>query len=394
MTTVEHSGDRAAQHTGGTGPDQPPRRRRSALKWAARITTALVALGVAAFVVAYWRSDNECSEHRAVRGPTMKAVTYCDYGSPQVLELAEVAKPVPADDEILVRIRAASVNPLDWHYMRGLPYLVRLENGLRRPASIRLGVDYSGTVDAIGRNVTQFRPGDNVFGLRSGAFGEYVAAKANRTVVTKPDNVSFEEAAAVPVAALTALQGLRDKGHLVPGQKVLVNGASGGVGTYAVQIAKEFGGDVTGVCSTRNVAMVRGLGADHVIDYTQRDFTTGDTQYDLILDMFGSHGLLDYRRVMRPGATYVVIGGPNEGRWIGPLVNFIKVWALSPFVSQKFVSMLTNPNPTDLATLRDLMQAGKLRSVIDRRYDLSQTAEAVAYLEKGHARGKVVITVP
>jgi NADPH:quinone reductase-like Zn-dependent oxidoreductase len=363
------------------------------LKWLGLLSASVVALAVVALFVAYWRSDNECRASTNRSGATMKAIIYCDYGSSKVLRLAHVAKPVPADDEILVRVRAAAVNPLDWHYMRGLPYLVRLSAGLRKPSTIRLGVDYAGIVEAIGRNVRQFKRGDEVFGARTGAFAEYVTAKADRTVVVKPDNVSFEEAAAVPVAALTALQGLRDKGHVKPGQKVLINGASGGVGSFAVQIAKSFDAHVTGVCSTRNVAMVQALGADRVIDYTRQDFTKESERYDLILDMVGSHALLDYRRVLRPDGIYVVIGGPNEGKWVGPMVGFIKASALSPFVSQQFVGMLTELNPKDLAFLRDLMQAGKLKAVIDRRYGLSDTPSAVAYLEQGHARGKVVITI-
>jgi NADPH:quinone reductase-like Zn-dependent oxidoreductase len=255
-----------------------------------------------------------------------------------------------------------------------------------------LGVDFAGQVEAVGRNVTQFRPSDEVFGGRDGAFAEYVCVREDRAVVLKPANLTFEQAASVPVAAVTALQGLRDKGRVQPGQKVLINGASGGVGTFAVQIAKSFGAEVTGVCSTRNVAMVRSIGADHVVDYTKEDFTEGAQRYDLILDNVGNRSLLENRRVLKPKGKYIMVGGPS-GRWIDPLPRALDAFLLSRFVSQDMTMFLAELNKEDLTILRDLMQAGKVTPVIDRRYRLSEVPEAIRYLEAGHARGKVVVTV-
>jgi NADPH:quinone reductase-like Zn-dependent oxidoreductase len=328
--------------------------------------------------------------------PRMKAIVYRNFGSPDVLRLEEIEKPVPNDNQVLVKVRAASVNPLDWHYMEGTPYVARLLGfGLFKPTVTRLGVDYAGTVEAVGKNVTQFKPGDEVFGGKTGAFAEYVCVFADRAVALKPANLTFEQAASAPIAALTALQALRDKGKVQPGQKILINGASGGVGTFAVQIAKSFGADVTGVCSTRNVDMVRSIGADQVIDYTKEDFTKSGQRYDLILDNVGNHSLLECRRALNPKGKYVLIGGGgvNDGRWISSLVRPIKALVLSPFVSQKMGMMLAEFNQKDLTILADLMQAGKVTPVIDKRYKLSELPEAIRYLEEGHARGKVVITV-
>src|SRR3989440_9971110 len=325
--------------------------------------------------------------------PLMKGIVHRCYGSPGVLRYEDIPKPTPADNELLVRVHSASVNPLDWHDMEGTPYLVRLDDGFGKPENPRLGVDFAGTVEAVGKNVSRFKPGDEVFGARSGAFAEYVTVREQRAVALKPSNVSFEQAAAVPIAAITALQALRDKGRIHAGQKVLINGASGGVGTFAVQIAKSFGAEVTGVCSTRNVALVRSIGADHVIDYTREDFTQGAQHYDLILDNVGSHSLLEYRRALTPKGTFVIVGGPTNGQWIGPMVTPLKALILSPFVSQKFAPFLAELNKEDLTILRDLMQAGKLTPVIDRRYKLSEVPAALRYLEAGHARGKVVISV-
>jgi NADPH:quinone reductase-like Zn-dependent oxidoreductase len=320
----------------------------------------------------------------------MKAIVYHRYGSPDVLELREIDKPVVTDDDVLVRVRAASVNPLDWHYMRGTPYVVRIGAGFRKPKVTRLGVDVAGQVEAIGKNVTQFQPGDEVFGTCKGAFAEYVCASEG-ALVLKPANLTFEQAAAVPLAALSALQALRDKGKVQPGQKVLINGASGGVGTFAVQIAKSFGGEVTGVCSTRNVDMVRSIGADQVIDYTQEDFTKSGQRYDLILDNV-DRSLSDCRRALTPKGTLVLIGG-SAGRWIDGLGRSIKAGVLSPFVSQRLCPFLAKGNKQDLHVLKDLIEAGKLTPVIDRTYPLSEVPEAIRYLEEGHAQGKVVITV-
>jgi len=248
----------------------------------------------------------------------MRAIRYSEYGSPDVLRVMELEKPAPKDDEILVRIRAASVNPLDWHFMRGTPYFIRIGGGLRRPKTGRLGVDAAGQVEAVGKNVTSFRPGDEVFGACKGAFAEYACASESR-VVGKPANLTFEQSAAVPVAALTALQALRDRGQVRPGQKVLINGAAGGVGTFAVQIARTLGAEVTGVCSTKNVEMVRSIGANHVVDYTQADFTKSGQRYDLILDSAGNHSLTACRRALTTEGTLVMVGGPDNGRWLGPL---------------------------------------------------------------------------
>ncbi len=365
------------------------------LKWFAAAVCALVALAALALFIAYWRSSNDCGSKTATQGNLMKAIVYCDYGSPDVLKVEEIAKPVPNDDQVLVKVRATSVNPLDWHFMQGTPYVMRLEVGLRKPKDMRLGVDYAGTVEAVGRNVTQFKPGDEVFGGRNGAFAEYVCVRADRAIALKPANITFEQAAGVPIAAVTALQGLRDKGQIKPGQKVLINGASGGVGTFAVQIAKSFGAEVTGVCSTKNLDMVRSLGADHVIDYTKQDFTRSGQRYDVILDNVGTQPLLGFRRVLEPKGMCVLIGGggPNDGRWIGPLARPVKALLLSPFMSQKFVMFMADLNQKDLNALGDLMRAGKVTPVIDRHYKLSEAPEAIRYLEQGHARGKVVISV-
>ena len=322
----------------------------------------------------------------------MKAAVYTRYGSPDVVQIKDVEKPVPKDNEVLIEVRAASVNPLDWHFMRGTPYFVRILAGLRKPKITRLGVDVAGQVEAVGRNVTQFKPGDAVFGSCRGAFAEYVCTSES-TLVMKPDNVTFEQAASAPVAAFTVLQGLRDKGQIQPGQKVLINGAAGGVGTFAVQIAKSFGADVTGVCSTRNVDMVRSIGADRVIDYTREDFTKSGQRYDLIFDSVGNHSLLACRRVLNPKGIYIAVGGPS-GRWmIGPLARAIAAPVLSRFVSQKLFMVMAKPSQEDLAIMHELMETGKVTSVIDKRYRLSEVPEAIRYLEEGHARGKVVITL-
>ena len=327
--------------------------------------------------------------------PRMKAIVYHDFGSPDVLRLEEIEKPVPNDNQLLIKVRAVSVNPLDWHYMEGTPYLGRLvEFGLLKPKVARLGVDYAGTVEAVGKDVTQFKPGDEVYGNRFGAFAEYVVA-SEKAMALKPANLTFEQAASVPVAAVTALQALRDKGKIEAGQKVLINGASGGVGTFAVQIAKSFGAEVTGVCSGRNAEMVRSIGADHVIDYTKEDFTKSGQRYDVIIDNVGNRSLSECIRVLNPKGKIVLIGGGgvNDSRWTGPLVGVIKMLVLKRFVTQEMSMMLADMNNKDLTILADLIQTGKVKPVIDRTYTLSQLPEALGYLEEGHARGKVVITV-
>jgi NADPH:quinone reductase-like Zn-dependent oxidoreductase len=332
----------------------------------------------------------------------MKAIVYDEYGSPDVLELKDIDKPPVNDDEVLVRVHAASVNRLDWHLMRGSPYIARLQAGLRKPKDRVLGADVAGQVEAVGKHVTKFQPGDEVFGSLFGhgfgAFAEYVSV-SDDLLELKPANLSFDQAAAVPVAALTALQGLRDHGRIEPGHKALIIGASGGVGTFAVQIAKSFGAEVTGVCSTRNVDMVRSIGADHVIDYTQEDFTQRGQRYDLIFETAGSQSPSEIRRVLTSKGTLVLIGhGKSEGRWIGPFGRMIRALVLSRFISQRIASYTgkpnysSGPNKGDLATLKELIEAGKITPVIDRTYSLSETPEAIRYLEEGHARGKVVIT--
>ena len=350
---------------------------------------------LAALFAGYWLSDNDCGTAAAAPGRTMKAIVYCDYGTADVLRLEDVAKPVPGDDELLVRVHAAGVNPLDWHNMRGTPYVMRLSSGLRKPKDTRVGVDYAGTVEAVGRNVTRFKPGDEVFGGRSGALARYVTAREDRAVALKPANVSFEQAGAVAIAATTALQGLRDAGRVQPGDKVLINGASGGVGTFAVQIAKSLGAEVTGVCSTRNVELVRSLGADHVIDYTRDDYSAGGQRYDVILDNVGNRSLSENRRVLAPEGRYVLIGGggPDDGHWIGPFVKPIQAALMSPFVSQDMGMLLAQLSNEDMNRLAELMRSGAVTPVIDRRYRLEEAAEAIRYLEQGRARGKVVVTM-
>jgi len=323
----------------------------------------------------------------------MKAIISRCYGPADVLKLEDIEKPTPADDQVLVKVHAAAANPLDFHYMHGTPYIMRMDSGIGAPKNTRLGVDFAGTVEAVGKNVTRFHPGDEVFGGRNGAFGEYVTVREDRNIVLKPANVTFAQAASVPIAAITALQALRDNGKIQAGQKVLVNGASGGVGTFAVQIAKSFGAEVTGVCSTKNLDMVRKIGADHVIDYTKEDFTKGEQHYDLIVDTVGTHSLLDYKRVMNPEARWVMVGGPVDNWLAGLLGTIVYAKMLSPFVSQKFGMMLAELNPGDLKIIADLMQSGKVTPVIDKTYTLSEVPEALHYLEQGHARGKVVISV-
>src|ERR1700719_1241398 len=365
------------------------------LKWIFRIVLVLFILAFLFVFIAYWRSTNDCDQLTAAQGDKMKAIVYCDYGLAN-LKLAEIAKPTPTDDQILVKVHAASVNPLDWHFIEGTPKIMRaLGVGLRKPKDPRLGVDFAGTVEAVGKNVTQFKAGDEVFGGRDGAFAEYVCPRADRAVAIKPAIITFEQAASVNIAGITALQGLRDNGKVQPGQKVLINGASGGVGTFAVQIAKKFGADVTGVCSTRNVDLVRSLGADHVIDYTKEDFAKGEQRYDVILDNVPNHSLSECRRILNPNGKYVMIGGggPNDSRWIGPFGRVIKTLVMSPFMSQQMGMMMADANHNDLSLLADMMQSGKVKPVIDRTYKLSEVPAAIAYLEEGHARGKVVITV-
>jgi NADPH:quinone reductase-like Zn-dependent oxidoreductase len=371
---------------------RPHKRWKRILKWTVGVILVVLLVW---FEIAYWTSSNDCGYAAAPTNP-MKAIINCDYGLAH-LKLENVEKPVPNDDQILVRVRAASVNPYDWHFIEGTPKIIRLMGvGLRKPKDTRVGVDFAGTVEAVGKNVTQFKPGDDVFGGRGGAFAEYVCRRAEGAVALKPANITFEQAASVNIAGITALQGLRDKGKVQPGQKVLINGASGGVGTFAVQIAKSYGADVTGVCSTRNVDLVRSLGADHVIDYTKEDFTKSGQKYEVILDNVGvGHSLSEFRRILTPNGKYVLIGGggANEQGFLGGLARALKALVFSKFVNQEMGMMMADANQKDLTILGDMMQSGTLKPVIDRTYKLDQVPEAIRYLEEGHARGKVIISV-
>jgi NADPH:quinone reductase-like Zn-dependent oxidoreductase len=325
----------------------------------------------------------------------MKAIRHHRYGAPSVLRLEDAAVPSVGPADVLIRVRAASVNPLDWHFIRGEPYIVRPGNGLLRPADGRVGVDLAGSVEQVGTDVTKFAVGDEVFGCVAGrgSLAEYVSVPQDGAVLAKPSGQSFEQAASVPVAAFTALQALRDHGRLQPGQRVLVNGAAGGVGTFTVQIARALGAEVTGVCSGRNVELVASIGASRVIDYAKEDFTRSDGRYDLLIDIAGSRPFRAYRRVLTPGAMVVGVGGLSRGRVLGPAARVIKALLLSRLSRQPMSFFIAQPNPADLAVLGDLLATGKVTPVIDRSYPLSEAPEAIRYLEQGHARGKVVITV-
>jgi NADPH:quinone reductase-like Zn-dependent oxidoreductase len=321
----------------------------------------------------------------------MRAVVRERYCSPHGLELREVDKPEVTDDGVLVRVRASSVNRADWYIMTGTPYLGRVQMGLLKPKSRLLGTDFSGTVEAVGKDVTDLRPGDEVFGGKSGAFAEYVNVR--EAVAAKPANVTYEEAAAVPVAAVTALLALRDHGRIRPGQKVLVNGASGGVGTFAVQIAKALGGEVTGVCSTRNVELVRSLGADHVIDYTREDFTRSNHRHDLLVNVAGRRSWRDCKRVLKPDAIFVMAGASSGNRVAGPVSHLVAIRLAALGSSQKVVNFLARLTRPDLTFLGELLETGRVKPVIERTYELGEAADALRYMGEGHARGKLVITL-
>lgn len=321
----------------------------------------------------------------------MKAIVYRRYGSPDVMRLEEVPKPEVKNGDVLVRVHAAALNPLDWHLLRGKPYLVRPTSGWLKPKRNIPGVDVAGTVEEVGPDVTVLRPGDEVYANRSRACAEYLCAP-ERVWVRKPANLTLEQAAAVPVGGLTALQALRDRGDVKPGQQVLINGASGGVGTFAVQIAKAFGAHVTGVCSTRNVELVRSIGADAVVDYTKEDFSRSAQRYDLIMDNVGNHSLLAMKRALAPSGTLVLVGA-SKGDWIGPIARMVAARQMSRIGGQRLLGFLAEPKAEDLETLRDLIEAGKVTPVIDRHYPLAEVPDAIRYLETMRARGKVVITV-
>jgi len=361
------------------------------IKWSA--LAIFLALGAWLFV-AYWRSTNDCDRKTALINPT-KAIVYCEYGSPDVLKFEDVEKPVPTDNQVLIKVRAASLNALDAYMIRDA-WLNRLIFGLRKPRDTRLGRDVAGQVEAVGKNVTQFKPGDEVFGICRGSLAEY-AVTLERALVMKPTNVTFEQAASIPLAGLTALQGLRE-GKIQPGQKVLINGATGGVGTFAVQIAKSLGAEVTAVCSTRNVDLVRSIGADHVIDYTKEDFTESEQRYDVIFDNVCNHSFAERRRVLNPRGICILAGmggaGVKGGEAIGRIAsNIFTARGLSSFTDQKFAPYMTKMSKQDLIVLGELIQAGKVRPVIERTYTLNDAPEALRHLDQGHARGKLVITV-
>ncbi len=363
--------------------------RRILLSGLALLVIAVTAL---AFVIS---NTSECPSNPVATagGETMSAVIYRCYGSPDVLEFTTVDKPAPEADEVLIKVSAAGVNPLDWHYMRGSPYILRLFAGTGAPDDFRIGVDFAGTVVATGPEVTRFEVGDEIFGGAWGAFGEYVVRSQDRALALKPDNVSFAEAAGVPIAAITALQGLRDHGQLQPGQRVLINGASGGVGTYAVQIAKAMGAHVSGVCSGRNVEMVTNLGADQVFNYKEENYTESGQTFDLILDMIGNHGALANRQVLEPEGRLVLVGG-SKGNWLAPFYNVISTSLINPFVSQELMAFTAQMTVEDMQALAELMADGKVRTVIDQTYSLAETAEAVRHSESGRARGKIIVSVP
>ena len=356
------------------------------------LTVAVLALGVA-------MSHNDPCPAFARAAPaadSMKAVVHRCYGTPEVLRIEAVAKPVPGPDDVLIQVRGVSINALDFHIVRGAPYLMRLGEGWGAPHEIWLGADYAGTVAAVGANVTRFKVGDSVYGLSGAnrAFAEYVVVRGEGWLEKMPANLTFEQAASVPVAGLTALQAVRDHGKVHAGEKVLINGAAGGVGTFAVQIAKTLGADVTAVTSTGNLDLMRSLGADHVIDYTREDFTAGAQRYDVIVDCGGGHSLLDFRRALIPHGIFVLVGDAHMGDWLQPIGRFLAgPMLLSRVVSQEFVTFMANPSQPDLRTLRDLIQSGKLRPVIEATYPLDRMGEALVHLETGHARGKIVFTV-
>jgi NADPH:quinone reductase-like Zn-dependent oxidoreductase len=368
---------------------------RRLIRWTIRGLLVVIFLLIGWGFVAYWRSTNDCGCSISPGAERMKAIRYCEYGPPDdVLKLEQVEKPVPNDNQILVRVRAVSLRFFDGGMLGGsLPG--RLLFGLRKPKNTCPGSDFSGTIEALGRRVTEFKLGDEVFGVKAGALAEYICVRADRAVVSKPANVTFEQAAAIPTA-LVALQGLRDTGQVKAGQKVLINGASGGVGTFAVQIAKAFGAEVTGVCSTKNLDLVRSLGADHVIDYTKEDYTQGDQRYDVIYDLINNRSFAERRRILKPGGICVLAGIGGSGMHKETLSQFAGVLPAalrSKFTKEKFVTFGVEFSKKDLGILRDLAESGKVLPALTKTYSLTQTAAAYKYLETGHVRGKIAITI-
>jgi NADPH:quinone reductase-like Zn-dependent oxidoreductase len=362
------------------------------IKWS--LLTILIVL-VIWFQIAYWTSTNDCGRSIPSGADRMKAIRYCEYGSPDdVLKLEQVEKPTPNDNQVLVRVRAVSLRFYDGGMLEGsVPG--RLLFGLRKPKNTIPGSDFAGTVEAVGRNVTDYKPGDEVFGVRASCLAEYVCVRQNGAIATKPGNVNFEQAASIPTA-LVALQGLRDTARLKAGQKILINGASGGIGTFAVQIAKAYGAEVTGVCSGRNVQMVKSLGADHVIDYTKEDYTQSDQRYDVIYDLINNHSFAERRRILKPGGICVLAGVGGSGMQKDTLSNLGRVFSAalrSKFTNERFVVFGVDINKTDLGLLRDLTESGKIMPALTKTYPLTETAAAYKYLETGHAQGKIAITV-
>jgi NADPH:quinone reductase-like Zn-dependent oxidoreductase len=362
-----------------------------------KIFSGLAAVLVSGIVTIYVVTsyDSPCPSAAAppVGGATMRAIMHRCYGDPTNLRTESIAKPTPGEGQVLIKVRASSVNPAEWYRATGRPKIVRLSGAIGAPTNARLGFDMAGVVEAVGPTVTQFKPGDEVYGGVGGALGEYVLGREQGAIVPKPENMSFEEAAGIPIAAITALQGLRDHGRLSPGQHVLINGASGGVGTYAVQIAKALGAEVTAVCSTRNVELVRSLGADHVVDYTKELFYEKSERYDLILDNVGNHSYFDLADVTKPDGIIVTVGAPKSGPWIGPIGRIAWRAVVSPFIEQELPFFIARVNKADLQWLADRAREGKLKTVIDRSYPLERAGEALAYLGAGRARGKVIVTV-
>src|SRR5436190_724824 len=364
------------------------------LEWSVRVIFVALLLSILAVFIAYWRSTNDCDQKTSAPTHPMKAIRYCEYGSPDdVLKIEHVEKPVPNDNQILVRVRAVSHRFFDGGMLEG--GIGRLIFGLRKPKNTCPGSDFSGTVEAVGRNVTEFKPGDEVFGVRAGALSEYICVRRSGAMVSKPGNVTFEQAASIPTA-LVSLQGLRDTGRVKAGQKVLINGASGGVGTFAMQIAKAFGAEVTGVCSTKNLDLVRSLGADHLIDYTKEDYTKSDQRYDVIYDLVNNHSFAERRRVLKPGGICVLAGVGGSGmrkETFFNLASSLTAALRSKFSKEKFVMFGVDINQKDLGVLRDLTESGKIAPALTKTYPLTETAAAYNYLETGHASGKIAITI-
>ncbi len=371
--------------------EKPRGRFARVSRFLGRIFLVLLILAAGAGAIMYWRSDNECpAPGEAAPANGMKTWIHCEYGSPDVMRVATMERPAPHDSQVFVRVRAVSLNAGDWRVIRGEPLVGRFIMGLRKPSSITLGTDFAGVVEAVGRSVTRFRVGDSVWGARSGSFAEYVTVRESR-VMPKPPNITLEQAAGIPVAAITALQGLRDQGQVKAGQRVLINGASGGVGTFAVQIARSLGAEVTAICSTRNIELVKSLGADRVIDYTKEDFTLDTARYDVVIDNVGNRSFGDARRVLSPTGTYVLIGG-GKGRWLAPFPMLASGKIQARFTDQDMKFFIARFNEPDLQLLHDMIASGRLTPAVDRTFPFSELPEAIRYMERG-ARAKVIVTV-